>query len=65
MEAKPPQDEQHPTSDHEHAGGRWGTLPAKLHQDAGKAADAETPERWKKLIERYRTRLAEEPKKNR
>ena len=39
--------------------GRWGLLPAKLHQDATNAANQQPPGRWGELIKRYRARLAD------
>lgn len=40
------------------AAGRWGQLPAKLHQDAQNAQNQEPPARWSELIKRYRERVA-------
>lgn len=40
------------------AAGRWGQLPAKLHQDAQNAQNQEPPARWAELIKRYRERVA-------
>jgi hypothetical protein len=40
--------------------GRWGQLPRKLHQDAANARNMDPPNRWRGLIEAYRSRVAGE-----
>lgn len=59
-EGSPPEDSAGDPNDPNRASGRWGQLPRKLHQDAMNARNQEPPGRWRDLIERYRTRLAEE-----
>lgn len=56
-EANMPEDPADTEARAREAAGRWGQLPAKLHQDAQNAQNAEPPARWRELIERYRKRL--------
>lgn len=57
-EALPPDDPAEAEARAREAAGRWGQLPAKLHQDAQNAQNQEPPARWAELIKRYRERLS-------
>jgi len=65
QEAKPPEDDSNPTEDKERAGGRWGSLPKKLHQDAGRASEREVPEAYRKYYERLTEKFSGKPSKKR
>lgn len=57
-EGRPPDDPARLDPRDPGAAGRWGQLPAKLHQDAQNAQNQEPPARWSELIKRYRERVA-------
>lgn len=57
-EGRPPEDPTGADPRDPGAAGRWGQLPAKLHQDAQNAQNREPPSRWSELIKRYRERVA-------
>lgn len=57
-EALPPDQQAEIEARAREAAGRWGQLPAKLHQDAQNALNQEPPARWAELIKRYRERLS-------
>lgn len=57
-EAVPPDEQAEIEARAREAAGRWGQLPAKLHQDAQNAQNQEPPARWAELIKRYRERLS-------
>ena len=65
QEAKPPEDDSNPTEDKDRAGGRWGSLPKKLHQDAGRASEREVPEAYRKYYERLTEKFSGKPSKKR
>lgn len=65
QEAKPPEDDSNPTDDKERAGGRWGNLPKKLHQDAGRASEREVPEAYRKYYERLTEKFSGKPSNKR
>ncbi len=57
-EGRPPEDPSRGDPRDPGAAGRWGQLPAKLHQDAQNAQNQEPPARWSELIKRYRERVS-------
>ncbi|MBX3466908.1 MAG: hypothetical protein KF878_08415 [Planctomycetes bacterium] len=58
-EGRPPEDPARADPRERERAGRWGQLPAKLHQDAQNAQNQDPPARWADLIKRYRTRMGE------
>lgn len=55
---RPPEDKKGELDDEMGAAGRWGSLPAKLFQDAQNVRNRATPSRYRRLIERYRERIS-------
>lgn len=55
---RPPNDKEGQLTDDMGAAGRWGSLPAKLFQDAQNVRNRATPSRYRRLIERYRERIS-------
>jgi hypothetical protein len=58
-EGQPPPDQQSEEERQRQGAGRWGQLPNKLFQDAQNAQNQPPPERWRALIERFRTRMSD------
>jgi len=55
---RPPNDKSGDLNEDMGAAGRWGSLPAKLFQDAQNVRNRATPSRYRRLIERYRERIS-------
>jgi flagellar biosynthesis GTPase FlhF len=55
---RPPNDKSGDLNEEMGAAGRWGSLPAKLFQDAQNVRNRATPSRYRRLIERYRERIS-------
>ena len=57
-EGRPPDDKSGDLNEEAGAASRWGSLPAKLFQDAQNVRNRQTPSRYRRLIERYRERIS-------
>lgn len=55
---RPPEDKSGELDNETGAASRWGSLPAKLFQDAQNVRNRATPSRYRRLIERYRERIS-------